>query len=164
MFEDGSLLSRDAGDSNAIVTITETGAVTPTPAATENGQPISGEAGAKGIEDPAVTGIETKPGTDGASNTTTTITVIPVEKLSPTPTPEPGTEKGDKTNDNNKYKGKTKQDIKATEVPSPEVTSAPDGTVRSADAVTDASLITPLPEVQETVQPESSTENLNINN
>ena len=39
----------------------------------------------------------------------TTITVIPNDKTTPTPTPT--SEKGDKTVDNNKYKGNKKQDV-----------------------------------------------------
>lgn len=109
-----------AGDGNGTVTITET--LNPTPTLADNGQGTlnpNGE-GTKNIESPTITAAA-----EGSTtpNTTTTITIIPNE------------EKGDKTNDNNKYNGgKKKQDVQ--DINNPETTPIPTvAPVRTADAM-----------------------------
>lgn len=152
------------GDASVTVTVTDglTVSATPTPTVTA-GTPEATKEPAKALDPATATG---KTGSD-ESDAITTITVIPNDKITITPTP---TEKGDKTNDNNKYKGNVKQSVtkKPTVTPTPTGTPLPTvtpaiDTGKTTESIDPTGTPAVLPE-EEVLNSEESTENLNISN
>jgi len=151
------------GAASVTVTVTDgnsSGAVSGTPTPTvATGTPEATKEPAKAL-DPTTASAKMGETPAGAI---TTITVIPNDKTTPTPTPT--SEKGDKTVDNNKYKGNKKQDVtkKPTVTPTPTTTPPVIDTGKKTESVSS----TPTPIVIPTegsAKIEQSTENLNISN